>query len=175
MLYRKYRLYNDGVEIMIPSDIRPADSFVPSQNSWLSKDKRTVINVTRGGADLTEENLNSRLNRYYMNFCREISHFDCSGISRRVINRRTYGEIRYRSHMAGYCFFNIFLLGSYQGRELIVTIQCMESSSAANLHIFENVSDSIRILRAADLLLVSGAGSEACKPYAGERHHDSAV
>lgn len=147
MLYTQYRLYDDGVGIIIPSDIKPAESFVPSQNSWMSKDKKTVINVTRGGADLTEEDLNNRLNEYYKRFCRDISQFDCKKISRRTINRRTYGEIQYLSHVTGYSFYNIFLLGSYGGSELVVTIQCMEGSRAANAHIFEIVSDSIRILR----------------------------
>lgn len=147
MFYTQYRLYDDGIEIMIPSDIRPADSFVPSQNSWMSKDKKTVINVTRGGADLTEENLNSRLNEYYKGFRRDVSHFDCEKISRRTINRKMYGEIRYLSHVAGYHFYNMFLLGSYERKELVVTIQCVEGSWGANEHIFGIISDSIRVLR----------------------------
>lgn len=147
MLYTPYRLYDDGVEIIIPSDIRPADSFVPSQNSWISKDKKTVINVTRGAADLTEDRLDNRLNEYYKGFCKDIRHFDCKKIARRTINRRPYGEIQYISHVTGYPFYNIFLLGSYDGRELVVTIQCMESSRTANAHIFEIIMDSIRILR----------------------------
>ncbi len=147
MLYKKYRLYDEGIEIMIPSDIRPSDSFVPSHNCWLSKDRRTVINVTRGAADLTEENLSIRLNEYYKSFCKDIGQFECLNITKRVINRRTYGEIQYLSHVTGYCFYNIFLLGNYRKREFIVTIQCMESDRAANVHIFENISDSIRILR----------------------------
>ena len=147
MFYRKYHLYDDGVEIIIPSDIEPAESFGSSQNSWLSKDKKIVINVTRGGADLTEENLNNRLNEYYKSFCKDISQFDCKKISRRMINRRIYGEIQYLSHVTGYCFYNLFLLGSYGERELVVTIQCIESSRAANAHMFEIISDSIRILR----------------------------
>ena len=147
MLYTKYRLYDDGIEIMIPSDIRPSKSFVPSQNSWLSRDKRTVVQVTRGAADLTEDNLGIRLNEYYKSFCKDIGHFECIHVTKRVINRRTYGEIKYLSHVTGYCFYNIFLLGNYRNREFIVTIQCMEGDRAANAHIFENISDSIRILR----------------------------
>lgn len=147
MLYKKYYLYDDGVVIMIPSDIMPAESFVPSRNSWMSKDKKTVINVTRGGEDLTEENLNNRLNEYYKSFCKNVSHFDCKKVSRRMINGKIFGEIQYLSHVTGYCFYNIFLLGSYIGEELVITIQCMESSHTANVHIFENISDSIRILR----------------------------
>ena len=71
----------------------------------------------------------------------------CERISRRTINGRIYGEIEYLSHVTGYCFYNIFLLGSYMDRELVVTIQCTESSREENAHIFENISDSIRILR----------------------------
>ncbi|MDE7478234.1 MAG: hypothetical protein K2M91_09845 [Lachnospiraceae bacterium] len=147
MLYTQYRLYNEGIEIMIPSDMKPIDSFVPLKNSWLSKDKKTVINVTRGGDDLTEENLNYRLNEYYKNFCKNINHFECVQVKKRTINRRIFGEIQYLSHVTGYCFYNIFLLGSYEDMELVITIQCMESSRAANMHIFENISDSVRILK----------------------------
>lgn len=146
MYFREYRLYNNEIAIRIPSDIELVHSSIPSQNSWMSKDKKTVINVTRGGGDLTDENLNNRLNEYYKWFCRDISHFRCEKISKRTINRRTYGEIQYLSHMTGYCFYNIFLLGSYRERELVVTIQCVESSRAANDFIFKTISDSIRIL-----------------------------
>lgn len=147
MFYTQYRLYEDGVEIRIPSDIKPAYSFVPSQNSWISKDKKTVINVTRGAKELTDENLSDRLDEYYKGFCRNISYFDCKKICRRTINRRPYGEIQYLSHVTGYPFYNMFLLGSYEGRELVITIQCTEGSRAANAHIFEIIADSIRILR----------------------------
>lgn len=148
MLYKKYSLFDEAVEIMIPSDIKPADvSFASSQNSWLSKDRRTVINVTRGGADLTRESLSVRLNEYYKCFCRDINHFDCLHISKRMINRREYGEIEYLSHVTGYRFYNIFLLGNYGNREFIVTIQCLQSGREANVHIFENILDSIRVLR----------------------------
>ena len=147
MLYKKYRLYDEGIEIMIPSEIKPADSFLPSQNSWLSKDRKIVIHVSRGGADSTESNLNSLLNGYYKSFCRDVSHFVCKHIISRTINRRVFGEIQYTSRVTGYCFYNVFLLGSYQGRELVITIQCMENQWASNAHIFENIIDSIRILK----------------------------
>ena len=70
MLYEKYRLFDDGVEIMIPSEIKPAGVFVPSPNSWLSKDRRTVINAAMGVSDLTEDGIDARLNDYYKSFCR---------------------------------------------------------------------------------------------------------
>ena len=147
MLYKKYHLYDEGVEIMIPSDIRPSESFLASQNSWLSKDKKTVIHISRGGADLTEENLNSQLNEYYKGFCRDVRHFQCRHIKRRTINRNVFGVIQYTSRVTGYPFYNVFLLGSYQGRELVITIQCMEHQWTPNEHIFENIIDSIRILK----------------------------
>ncbi|HBA50959.1 MAG TPA: hypothetical protein DCZ91_24815 [Lachnospiraceae bacterium] len=147
MLYKKYHLYDEGVEIMIPSDIKPAESFLSSQNSWLSKDKKTVIHISRGGADLTEENLNNQLNEYYKGFHRDVCHFKCRHIIRRTINRRVFGEIQYTSCVTGYHFYNVFLLGGYQGRELVITIQCMENQWAPNEHIFENIIDSIRILK----------------------------
>lgn len=147
MLYKKYCLYDEGVEIMIPSGLKQTDSFGASQYSWIAEDKRTVINVARGGADLTAKELNIRLNEYYKSFSRDISRFECSRIAKRSVSGQTFGEIQYFSHMMGYGFFNIFLLGSYEDRELIVTIQCLACHRAANAHIFENITDSLRLLR----------------------------
>ncbi|GFI22701.1 hypothetical protein IMSAGC011_01477 [Lachnospiraceae bacterium] len=147
MLYEKYHLFNDGLEIMIPSDIKRSEAFLPFQNNWISKDKRTVINIARGGEDLTNDNLDDRLNEYYRRFCKEINQFVCKRIGKRTINRKIFGELQYLSHMTGYCFYNIFLLGSYKSQELIVTIQCMENRRKEYLYIFEHIIDSIRILR----------------------------
>ena len=147
MLYEKYHLFNDGIEIMIPSDIERSESFLPSRNSWLSKDKRTVINIVQGGDDLTCENLDGRLNEYYRRFCKEVNQFVCKQISKRTINRKIFGELQYLSHVTGYCFYNIFFFFCYKSQELIVTIQCMESKRKEYLHIFEYIIDSIRILK----------------------------
>ena len=147
MLYKKYRLYDEGMEIMIPSHLKLADSFIPSQYSWMSENRRLVINVARGGADLPEMDMSLRLNEYYKKFSKDISNFECRHIKKRMINRHTYGEMQYFSQVTGYNFFNIFLLGTYEGRELIVTIQCIDYEAKANMHIFENITDSLRFLR----------------------------
>ena len=147
MLYKKYHLYDEGVEIMIPSDIKPSETFLSSQNSWLSKDKKTVLQISRGGADLTEENLNHQLNEYYKGFCRGIKQFEGQQIAKRMINGRSFGEIQYLSCVTGYCFYNIFLLGVYEGREVIVTIQCLEQEWEANARIFGLIADSLRWLK----------------------------
>lgn len=147
MLYKKYRIFNDGMEIMIPSHLILADSFFPLQHGWMTENRRVIINAARGMADLTEENLSLRLNEYYKKFSRDISDFECEHIRKRRINGQIYGEIRYLSQMTGYRFFNIFLLGAYEGREFIVTIQCIDNEAKANMHIFENISDSLRVLR----------------------------
>ncbi|MBO5145570.1 MAG: hypothetical protein J6C19_08565 [Lachnospiraceae bacterium] len=147
MFYKKYRLYDEGMEIMIPSGFKPADYFGVSQYSWTAEDKRVVIHVARGGADLAADELNKRLNEYYKGFHRDITCFECTHIAKRSVSGQAFGEIRYLSHMMGYCFYNIFLLGSYEGRELIVTLQCLAHDRTANAHIFENISDSLRLLR----------------------------
>lgn len=147
MLYKKYHLYGEGMEIMIPSGLKLTDSFGSPPYSWIDEDKKIVVNVARGGADLTSEELNIRLNKYYKGFSKDITHFECIRIAKRSVSGQTFGEIQYLSHMMGYCFYNIFLLGSYEGRELIVTIQCLDDNRAANVHIFENIADSLRLLR----------------------------
>ena len=147
MLYKKYRLYDDRMEIMVPSNLKLTDSLGSSLYNWISEDKKTVIHVARGGADLEEDDLNMRLNEYYKRFSKDITNFECMRIAKRRMNGRTYGEMQYTSCMTGYCFYNVFLLGSYEDRELIVTLQCLNCDKAANAHIFENISDSLRLLR----------------------------
>ena len=147
MLYNTYHLYDEGMEIMIPSNLELTDTFGSSQYSWLSKDRKTVVNVTRGGADLTVEEIDLRLNEYYKGFCRGIKQFESQQIAKRMINGRSFGEIQYLSCVSGYCFYNIFLLGVYEGREVIVTIQCLEQEWEANARIFGLIADSLRWLK----------------------------
>ena len=146
MLYKKYRIFDEGVEIMIPSDIEPAGGFVPSENSWVSRDRRVVINAAMGVSDWADEGLDTRLDEYCKSFCKNMCYFQCLHIRKRDINRRTYGEIQYMSKVAGYGFYNIFMLGNCAGREFTVTIQCVESLREEYAHVFENISDSIRVL-----------------------------
>jgi hypothetical protein len=143
-------MYDEGIEIMIPSHLKISNSLLVSQYNWMSDDRKTVINVTRGSADLQESDIDLRLNEYYKRFNRDIKNFECKRVNKRRINGKTYGELQYLSCMMGYCFFNIFILGSYEGRELVFSIQCIDSNSKENLHIFENISDSLRILRKHD-------------------------
>lgn len=160
MLYKKYRLYDDGMEIMLPSHLhilteerhtsgqeaRMGDTFVSKYN-WLSDDRRVVINVTCGGNELTQESLLQRLQDYYAGFQSRAVEFECLKVTKRRINGYDYGELQYRSEMMGYAFFNIFILGIYEGREIIVTQQCMERDIKAWMPIFMNISESLRILR----------------------------
>lgn len=163
MLYKKYVLYNDGMEIMVPSHLhmltqekhivgqeaRMGDRMISNYN-WLSDDRRVVINVTSGGTELSQENLLIRLQDYYVGFQNNVVEFDCLKVTKRWINGYDYGELQYRSEMMGYAFFNIFILGVYEGKEIILTLQCMERDKKALLPIFMNISDSLRILRKRD-------------------------
>ena len=160
MLYKKYVLYKEGMEIMVPSHLhmltqenhiagkeaRMGDRMLSNYN-WISDDRRVVINVTSGGNELTKENLLLRLQDYYTGFQNNVVEFACLKVTKRWINGYDYGELQYRSEMMGYAFFNIFILGVYEGKEIILTLQCMERDQKAWLPIFMNVSDSLRILR----------------------------
>lgn len=160
MLYKKYRLYEDGMEIMIPSHLhiveeekhasgqeaRMGDRFVANY-SWISDNRRVVINVTGGANNLTQEQLLERLHSYYDEFSDGASEFECIKIDKRWINGYDYGELQYRSEMAGYGFFNIFIIGIYEGREIVLTQQCMERDKKIWMPIFRNISESLRILR----------------------------
>lgn len=159
MLYRKYPLYKEGMEIMIPSHlymlteenhtsgqaVRMGDTFVSNYN-WLTDDRRVVINVT-GGNELLQDSLLQRLQEYYDRFKAQVNEFDCQKVTRRRINGHDYGELQYSSQMMGYEFFTIFILGSYEGREIILTQQCMERDKKIWMPIFMNVSESLRIKR----------------------------
>lgn len=147
MLYKKYRLYDEGIEIMIPSHLKESPSHMAVQNSFVSDDRRVIVNITRGGGDLGQEQLITRMNEYYKGFARDVHEFDCIRINKRQFLGDLFGELRYRSSMMGYQFYNIFILGIYGGRELIVTMQCMQEEAAGNERIFDNIADSLRILK----------------------------
>jgi len=140
-------MYEENIEIMVPSNLNLTKSFLTSQYNWMSDDRKVTINFTKGGSDLDEEGLLLRLDEYYRGFSKDISGFECLNIEKRRINGRYYGEIRYNSEMTGYHFFNIFVLGFWEGAEIILTLQCMENDKKSNLHVFDNISDSIRVIR----------------------------
>lgn len=137
-------MYDGRMEIMVPSSLKMTNAFLTAQYNWASEDRRVVVNVARGGSDLEEEGLFVRLDEYYRGFCNNVSDFDCLHIKKRIVNGYAYGEIRYTSDMTGYRFYNIFMLGSLEGRELIVTLQCMDKDVKTHLHMFEIISDSLR-------------------------------
>lgn len=147
MLYKKYRFYNEGVEVMIPSCLKESASYAMLQNSFISDNKRVIVNIARGGSDLTQEQLDARLEDYYRGFARDVLAFDCLKINKRQFLGDLFGELRYLSNMMGYGFYNVFILGIYGGRELIVTMQCMADEITDNERMFENIADSIRILK----------------------------
>lgn len=144
MFYKKYFLYNDRIEVMLPSNLKMADSLLLSQHYWFSEDKKIAVNITRGGSSDSE--LSTRLSEYYKEFVDNISRFDCSHIAKREINERSYGEMRYTSFMMGYHFFNYFLLGSFMERELLMMIQYMDNDINEYKHVFENILDSLKII-----------------------------
>lgn len=147
MLYKKYRFYNDGIEIMIPSHFKESESFVAVKNSFASDNRRVIVNIARGGGELTPEQLVTRMDEYYKGFTRDVLEFDCIAINKRQFLGDVFGELKYSSSMMGYQFYNVFLLGVYGGRELIVTMQCVQDEAADNERIFDNIADSIRILK----------------------------
>lgn len=147
MLYRKYQLYDERIEIMIPSELEEDRGFLTTQYSWATKDNKVIINVMRGASDLRESSIFERLDKYYRDFMGNLKEFECESINRCIINTHTYGVLRYSYDMTGYRFYNIFILGCCDDRELIVTLQCMNERKKEMLHIFDNIADSIRIKR----------------------------
>jgi hypothetical protein len=139
-------MYEGGMEIMVPYLIKAVSSILPSQYLWMSEDKRIVIDVSKGNVDMAEDDLDNRLCDYCSRLCRNTNGFEFIRQKRIRMFGKVYGEIRYRSHMRELDFFNMFILGAYKGKELITTIQCPSDYANHNLHIFEYIADSIRVL-----------------------------
>jgi hypothetical protein len=135
------------MEIMIPSHIKEAASMLSEQHLWVSKDRKIRINISRGSADLDDDGIGGRLGEYYHDYCKDINGFRCRYIKKRKIYKRQYGELRYFSKMMGHDLFTMFLLGAYEGRELIFTIQCIAEDSEHNMRIFENIADSLKVTK----------------------------
>lgn len=144
MFYKKYFLYNNGIEMILPTNLVMEDSLLLPQYYWFSEDRKTVVNVARG--NIVNRELDIRLSEYYKEFVRNISRFHCNRIARREINGFSYGEMQYTSFMMGYHFFNYFLLGDFRERELLMIIQCMSNDIGEYAHVFENVLDSLKII-----------------------------
>lgn len=132
---------------MIPSHLKEASAKIPVKNSFISDNNRIIVNVARGGSKLTREQLTSRLDEYYKRFSRDVCDFNCIRIKKRKFLDDTFGELCYSSKMMGYSFYNIFILGIYEDVELIVTMQCMLEDAAGNERIFDNIADSIRVIK----------------------------
>lgn len=147
MQYEKYRFYNDGVEMMIPSCLKEPTSRLFAQNSFVSDNKRVIVNVSRGADGLTQQLLETRLNEYCRGFAKDARKFECLRIDKRQFLDDLFVDLRYLSGMMGYQFYNAFVLGIYEGRELVVTMQCMQNETADNEHMFDFIADSIRILK----------------------------
>lgn len=147
MLYKKHRFFNDGIEMMLPSHFKESTSFVAMQNSFMSDNKRVVVHIARGGTSLTQEQLVARMDAYYQEFTRASLEFNCIARNQRQFLGDVFGELKYSSSMMGYSFYNVFILGIYGGRELIITMQCVQEEAEGNARIFDTIADSIRILK----------------------------
>jgi len=147
MQYETYRFYDGEVEMMIPSCLKQPISWPVVQNSFVSDNKRVIVNITRGAGSLTQDQIGTRMNEYCRGFARDVQGYECLRVDKRQFLNDSYIDLRYLSNMMGYQFYNAFILGVYGGRELIVTMQCVRNEAAENEHIFDIIADSIRILK----------------------------
>lgn len=154
MLYKKHQLFDNEIEIMLPSKfVRQDDLF--RENLWVSEDRRVVISITRGIKEVSEKELILRLQDYYLEYSQSVHGFKCMHIKKRVISGYEYAEMYYRSENLGYVIENVILLGSYRESELFMTFQCGQSDAKEYLHVFENVMDSITMIRKQKKSLVA--------------------
>lgn len=145
MLYKKYEIYDGAMEIMVPSCLKMVQERFVAGYNWFSDDRRMAVNVARGSDDLNDERLYLRLGEYYKRFSANMTGFKCGRISKREIGGRSYGEMRYSTEVAGYSFYNVFMLGRLGARELVINLQGVDSAGCGIRHIFDNISASVRI------------------------------
>lgn len=145
MFYKKYQLYDDKLEIMLPANLNETKGFFTTQHTWVSDDKKIVVNISKNGTELDKSQILFRMDDYYKGFERDILQFECIKIKKTEINFQPYGEMAYFSDMMGYQFYNIFLLGCFENKEIVVTLQCMSKDIKNMEHVFGNIIDSLRI------------------------------
>lgn len=144
MLYKKYELYENEVEIMIPTTLfQTKDMF--RDYLWVSKDKKIMISLTQSINEMQEEQLLMRLQDYYLEYQSATKGFKCVYIKKHVIKRREFGEMHYESEVMGYIIQNIVVLGVFRNQEFVLTLQCGDSDKEETLHIFSNIIESLRI------------------------------
>lgn len=147
MQYETYHFYDDGVEMMIPFDLKEQPSQFGVQNSFVSENRRVVLNVARGKDGMTQAQVELRMDAYYREFEQDVPAFECLKRKKRQFLGESFADLRYRSNMMGYQFYNAFLLGIYDSRELIVTMQSVGNEAAKIERTFDMIAESIRILK----------------------------
>lgn len=147
MQYERYRFYDGGVEVMIPSCLKESTSQFAIQNCFVSEDKKMIVNIARGKDGFVQEQLEMRMDEYCKEVAEGVSKFECLKTQKRQFLDDSFVDVRYLSNMMGYQFYNAFVLGIYGGRELIVTMQCVQNATTEDERIFDFIADSIRILK----------------------------
>lgn len=158
MLYKKYPLFDGKMEIMLPSNMRMITNekitdekllrigdVRLSQYTWVSDDRKIVASIMIGGSDMKDNELTQKMQYYYSKYKKDVQNFNCHNITKRKINGSEYGQMTYSSEMMSYGFYNVFMLGTFKGREMIMTLQCMESERETQEQIFSIVAASIKM------------------------------
>lgn len=144
MLYKQYQLYNNMVEIMLPKNLKQTDDLFRDY-LWVSEDRQTVISITRGIREMDSRELVLRLQDYYLEYQNAVAGFKCLYVKKRMVHRQEFGEMYYESELMGYKIHNFILLGIFEKREFIMTLQCGEPDKTQQLHAFNNVMESLKI------------------------------
>lgn len=147
MLYKKYYLYDNRIEIMLPSDYEQNNkSFYFSDYNWVSPDGKAVIDV-----NIIENNGNEKLiyvlQDYYLEYKRLLEDFSCRHIIMRKIYEEEFGEIKYYSLQYGYRAYSCLNLAILEDKLVTISISCFEEELESFDHIFSNIMDSVRIKR----------------------------
>lgn len=140
MLYKKYSLYNNKIEIMLPSAFQ-----MNGQYSWCSNTQTVRVDVCMRAKLNQEQSMSLRLQEYYLFYKSHMEGFACKHIIKKQIWGREYGEMIYSSKQLGYGFFHVLLIGELEDEEVLLSLQCLEKEKTEMEHVFSIITDSVRM------------------------------
>ena len=140
MLYKKYSLKDNKIELMLPSDFERVDQY-----AWCSKSQTVRVDFSMRDGLKQEQSTSIRLQEHYLFYKNHMEGFACRHIIKKQIWGREFGEMMYSSKQLGYGFFHVLLIGELEGEEILLSLQCLEKEKTEMEQVFSVITDSVRM------------------------------
>lgn len=115
-------------------------------NMLINRSTNSYITFTITGAELQPSMVESKLAQYYNAYKRTVGGFQSGEIAKKDTKKSVIGAFQYLSTTLDRDLFNIFVLTSMQGKELIITMHCDQRSvSSEGLKLMNSIS-SIEVM-----------------------------